>query len=216
MYHYVEDKVFLSDIRKLCGEIMQDFCHILATEYGISSSFYMVGSGARNLILQNNSRPVDLDYNLEIDSCPDFNNCRDIKEKAILAFNAALKGHGWSNCQDSKSCMTTEHRHFTKGNPTEFSMDVCIISADNRGQCHRLIHEKASVYALGHYYWNIAPNSANLRKKVKYIKDQGNWLAVREEYLEIKNMYLTRNAAATHPSFICYIEAVNHVYDAMR
>ncbi len=216
MYHYVEDKAFLSDLRSLCGEIMQDLCHILASESGIGSTFYMVGSGARNLILQNNSQPIDLDYNLEIQSCSDFKDCRYIKEKVIQAFNSALKLHGWGNCQDSTSCMTTERRHFTKGNSTEFSMDVCIVCFDKNGQYHRLIHEKASVYALGRYYWNMAPNSANLRKKVKYIKDQGNWLAVREEYLRIKNMYLTRNVTTNHPSFICYVEAVNQVYNTMR
>ena len=69
---------------------------------------------------------------------------------------------------------------------------------------------------MDRYYWNMAPNSANLRKKVKYIKDHGNWLAVREEYREIKNMYLTRHMTDTHPSFICYVEAVNHSYNAMR
>ena len=66
MYKYVEDKQFLSRMRSLCGEIMQDLCHTLKEEYDIGASFYLVGSGARNLILQNANRPIDLDYNLEI------------------------------------------------------------------------------------------------------------------------------------------------------
>lgn len=53
MYKYVEDKQFLSRMRSLCGEIMQDLCHTLKEEYDIGASFYLVGSGARNLILQN-------------------------------------------------------------------------------------------------------------------------------------------------------------------
>ena len=216
MYHYVEDKAFLSDVRILCGEIMQDLCHILATEYGIGTTFYMVGSGAKNLILQNDSMPIDLDYNLEIQSCSDFNDCPEIKKKVILAFNSALKRHGWGNCQDSTSCITTELRHFRKGNPTQFSIDVCITCNDSQGQYYRLIHQKTGFTYMDRYYWNMAPNSANLRKKVKYIKDHGNWLAVREEYREIKNMYLTRHMIDTHPSFICYVEAVNHSYNAMR
>lgn len=52
MYKYVEDKQFLSRMRSLCGEIMQDLCHTLKEEYDIGASFYLVGSGARNLILQ--------------------------------------------------------------------------------------------------------------------------------------------------------------------
>ena len=33
MYKYVEDKQFLSRMRSLCGEIMQDLCHTLKEEY---------------------------------------------------------------------------------------------------------------------------------------------------------------------------------------
>ena len=61
MYKYVEDKQFLSCMRSLCGEIMQDLCHTLKEEYDIGASFYLVGSGARNLILQNANQPIDLD-----------------------------------------------------------------------------------------------------------------------------------------------------------
>ena len=36
---------------------------------------------------------------------------------------------------------------------------------------------------------------------------------VREQYLALKNMYLSKNDI-NHPSFICYIEAVNNVYNS--
>lgn len=58
MYDYVDDKQFLSRMRSLCGEIMQDLCHTLKEEYDIGSSFYLVGSGGRNLILQNANQPI--------------------------------------------------------------------------------------------------------------------------------------------------------------
>ena len=35
MYKYVENKQFLSRMRSLCGEIMQDLCHTLKEEYDI-------------------------------------------------------------------------------------------------------------------------------------------------------------------------------------
>ena len=80
MYHYLDDKEFVSKMRNLCGDIMQDLCHILKEDYDIGATFYLVGSGARNLIMQNNNEPVDLDYNLEIIRCEDFEDCRYIKE----------------------------------------------------------------------------------------------------------------------------------------
>lgn len=66
MFDYVKDKEFLSRMRNLCGGIMQDFCHCLKKDYDIGAVFFLVGSGARNLIVQNASLPIDLDYNLEI------------------------------------------------------------------------------------------------------------------------------------------------------
>ncbi len=214
MYHWIDDKKFISNMRQLCGDIMQDLCHTLAQDYDISSHFYMVGSGARNLILQNNNQPIDLDYNLEIDSCSDFNDCRSIKEKVRNAFNKVLNNHGWSDCDDSTSSLTTEKRHFVKGDSTEFSIDVAIVASNNKGY-YRLIHEKTGFSYYDRYFWNEAPNSNNLKNKVKFIKDKHYWNDAREEYLELKNMYLSRNDH-NHPSFICYLEAVNNVYNRLR
>lgn len=195
-------------MRALSGEIMQTFCHILKEEYDIGANFYLVGSGARNLILQNASEPVDLDYNLEIVRCTDIKDGRTIKESARKAFNQALNNYGWSDCEDSTSSLTTELRYFTQGNPTEFSIDVCIVFTDKNGYIHRLIHDKF----IDRYYWNIAPNSQNIRKKAEYIKANGKWELVRNQYKDIKNRYLHYNDH-NHPSFICYIEALNNVYN---
>ena len=124
MFKYVEDKEYLSRVRRVCGGIMQDFCHSLKVEYDIGASFYLVGSGARNLIVQNALNPIDLDYNLEIIRCDDFSDCRTIKECAKKAFNKALSMNGWGDCEDSTSSLTTQRRRFEQGNQTAFSMDV--------------------------------------------------------------------------------------------
>ena len=199
MYKYVEDKQFLSRMRSLCGEIMQDLCHTLKEEYDIGASFYLVGSGARNLILQNANQPIDLDYNLEITRTDDWEDCKEIKECVRKAFNIVLREYGWSDCQDSTSSLTTEKRHFNQGNSTEFSMDICIVCEDTDGNYHRLIHDKRC-FPNG-YFWNQAPNSRNIREKAKYIKEKGKWTLVREQYLRIKNQYLTSNDY-NHASFI--------------
>lgn len=211
MYEYVDDKQFLSCMRSLCGDIMQDLCHTLKEEYDIGSSFYLVGSGARNLILQNANQPIDLDYNLEITRIDDWDDCRNIKECVRKAFNIVLRKYGWSDCQDSTSSLTTEKRYFVNGNDTEFSIDVCIVCEDTDGNYHRLIHDKRC--SPNRYFWNQAPNSRNIREKAKYIKEKGKWKLVREQYKKFKNKYLTSNDY-NHSSFICYIEAVNNVYNS--
>lgn len=212
MYHYLDDKEFESKMRRLGGEIMQELCHILKEDYDIGATFYMVGSGSRKLITQNGAEPVDLDYNLEILRCDGFNDCGYLKECVRKAFNEALNDEDLHDCEDSTSSLTSKPIYFTNGNKTEFKMDVCITKREKDGLYSRLIHEKYGKRQHDRYYWNIAPNSNKLKEKVNYIKKSGKWQKVRERYLEKKNMYLKRNDH-NHPSFICYIETINEVYD---
>lgn len=215
MYHYLDDKKFVSKMRDLCGDIMQNLCHILKEDYNIGATFYLVGSGARNLILQNNNEPVDLDYNLEIVRCDDFGDCRYIKECVRKSFNKALKLNDLDDCEDSTSSLTSKLIYFTKGNDTEFRMDVCITVRDEDDNYYRLVHEKTGFTLYDRYFWNIAPNSKRINEKVDYIKKYDKWMLVREQYKKIKNMYLIRNDY-NHPSFVCYIEAVNNVYNLRK
>ena len=200
-------------MRSLCGDIMQDLCHTLKKEYDIGSSFYLVGSGARNLIFQNSNQPIDLDYNLEITRIDDRKDCRNIKECVRKAFNKVLRKYGWSDCEDSTSSLTTEKRCFSNGNDTGFSIDVCIVREDVYGNYYRLIHEKTGFTYYDRYFWNKARHSRRLKEKVDYIKSNGKWALVREQYKKIKNKYLTSNNY-NHSSFNCYIEAVNNVYNS--
>lgn len=215
MYHYVEDKEFVSRMRSLCGDIMQELCHYLSEDYGIGSVSYLVGSGARNLITQNESEPIDLDYNLKITKCNYIKDCCAVKEAVRKSFNKALNEHDWSNCQDSTSSLTTERRYFTKGNNTDFSIDVCIVYSDKQDKLYRLIHDKTGLTIKDQYHWDMSPHSAKIREKAEYIKSNGKWSLVREQYLRIKNKYLQQNDH-NHPSFICYIEAVNNVYNSRK
>ena len=75
--------------------------------------------------------------------------------------------------------------HFVKGNPTKFSMDVCIVCRDTEEQFHRLIHQKTGFTYWDRYYWNEAPHSAGIQEKAKYIKKRGKWELVRTQYLEM-------------------------------
>lgn len=231
MYHYLEDKQFLKDIRRESRNIMQTMCHYLKEDYDISAIFCLVGSGGRNLVLQNGNEPVDLDYNLQIVKCADFEDCRYIKECARKSFNKALKDFQQCDCEDSTSSLTSKkmrlngHRiapfFFTQlcgpnlytGKDTYFSIDICIIKTDkSHNNYERLIHEKTGWTSSDRYYWNKGPKSKQLKEKAKCIKSCGKWELVRQQYLTIKNRYLRKNDT-NHPSFICYAEAVNNVYN---
>ena len=215
MYHYLDDKKFVKKIQSESSKLMQEFCHILKTDYDIGTNFYLVGSGAKNLIMQNESVPIDLDYNLEILRCKKINDCRYIKECTRKAFNKVLNKRGLGNCQDSTSSLTTKRFQLPTGNPTEFSIDVCIVKSDKSGNLFRLIHEKTGCTYFDQYHWNIAPNSNKIKNKVEYIKSNRKWELVRSEYKNIKNKYLRCNDR-NHPSFVCYLEAINNVYNQLN
>lgn len=211
MYDWVRDKLFLSRMRKDCGEIMQDLCHQLREDCNIGASFYLIGSGAKNLILQNENQPIDLDYNVEIVRCDDYDACREIKDSMQKAFNKVLKRHGLRDCCDSKSSLTTRVMNYREGNKTGFSMDVAIVCRDEEDNLYRLIHNKTGYTYLDTYVWEKAKDSKGIRKKADKIKKVHAWDKVRQQYKDLKNRYIWQNDH-NHPSYICYIEAVNNVY----
>ena len=208
MYKYVKDKKFLKRMRMVCSDLINQLVQQINKEGVLFVESNLIGSGAKNLETQNENEPIDLDYNLVIlDAISvDINDCKSIKECVRKTFNKILKKNGWGDCKDSTSALTTEKRRFNDGNQTLFSIDLAIIGEDANGW-YRLIHDKQQ----SRYYWNMGQNTKNLLSKVERIKETGKWEKVRTSYLCKKNMYLSRGDKQ-HPSFNCYIEAVNEVY----
>lgn len=213
MYHWVDDKKFLGRMKRLCSDIVNQLVQAINNEEKMYVRAYMVGSGAKNLITQNEERPIDLDYNLEIVECYDFNinNGRAIKEYVQEKFDEILSKNDLDDCGDSKSVLTSGYIEFTTGNKTNFSIDIAIVKADHNGW-YRLIHSKTGFTYLDQYYWNQAPNSKGLSEKAEQLKEEDYWNEVRDIYLEKKNMYLRRNDY-NHSSFIIYIETINEAYN---
>lgn len=212
MYHWVTDKEYLKTTYSACADIVNQLVQALKKE-GVEASMNVVGSKKRNMITQNEKEAIDFDFNLLIENANRFRE-GDLKEMVRKAFNGVLSNNDWGDCEDSTSALTTEKRVWEKGNKTPFSVDVCIVSYDNFGQLRRLIHEKTGNTWWDRYYWNTVPSSQKLWEKEDYLKPD-YWSDVREAYLEKKNMYLRRQDH-NHPSFVCYIEAVNEVYDKAR
>ena len=214
MYDYVEDKEFLRKAQADCSQMMRELEDELREE-GINTQFFLVGSGARNMVMQNGDGPIDFDYNLNIISCDDISDCRSIKEAVRKAFNRVLDNYRLPNVSDSTIPLTTRPIHYTNDPDNEFTIDVCIVRKVNE-KWERLKHEKTGIWQNDRYYWNIAPNSNKYAEKAKAIKTvPGWWEVVRQQYKDIKNMYLSRNDH-DHPSFVCYVEAVSNVYNHMR
>ena len=215
MYHWVSDKSFLKDAYFCCSDLVNQLVQNLKN-YDIYAAMNVVGSKSRNMITQNENKKIDFDFNLLIENASPRTNAEKLKTTIQTAFNDVLRKNDLHDCEDSTSALTTKSMHFPKGNRTEFSIDVCIVVSDSFGNLYRLIHSKTGIVNLDQWYWNQVPNSYELHKKEAYIKQNpSNWLIVREKYLHKKNLYLTRNDH-NHPSFICYVESINEVYNELQ
>lgn len=175
MYHEISDKQFLSSMKELCFRMMNELKMSIYNNTPIEVEMDLVGSGAKNLILQNAKEPIDLDFNANIvgweESVNIRKDAREIKECVRKEFNRILKKFGLEDCRDSTSALTTNLIHYTKGNKTEFSIDLAIVYEDDYGRWNRLIHEKTGNAAYDRWYWNEIPNSYDLLKKVDRIKN---------------------------------------------
>ena len=213
MYHYVQDKDFLRRAQSASSRMLKKVEELLRKEYKINSQIFLVGSGARNMVTQNESESIDFDYNLNIISCPDWEKPRSIKESVRKAMNRIMTNEGLGTVDDSTSCLTTKTISFKDSPENKWSIDLCIVTKDPDGNWQRLIHEKTGFAQYDRYFWNTTPNSEDYSYKAAKIKEcPGWWNEVRNSYLRIKNHYLQRYDY-NHPSFVCYIEAVNEIYN---
>lgn len=213
MYHYIQDKEFLKRLRGACGDIVNQLVQSINNDSVMTVEACLVGSGAKNLITQNEDEPIDLDYNLCIVNTESINirNGYEIKEYVRKQFNKVLYINGWGDCQDSTSVFTTEERVFKRGNQTAFSIDLAI-TCKYHNNWQRLIHQKTGFVNLDRYYWNEVQDSGRLEEKVRALKYENLWGEVRTAYLDKKNLYLRRNDY-NHPSFVIYVETVNQIYN---
>ena len=213
MYDYVEDKQFLKRAQHYCTNIMKELEENLRSQ-GMNTQFFLVGSGARNMITQNGDGKIDIDYNLNIISCTDW-KARNIKELIRKNFNQVMRNNNLHDVEDSTSSLTTKLIYFNDEPDIEFKIDVCIVTEQD-DNWYRLIHRKTGFMQVDEYFWNEAPHSKNCKDKADQIKKVlGWWEVVRNKYLEIKNHYLKLHDN-NHPSYICYVEAVNNVYNDMK
>jgi hypothetical protein len=206
MYHYV-NKATVQPYRSFCADKMNQVKQMLKNEYNLDSDFYLVGSGAKNLVTQNEEEPFDLDWNLEIYNLADPTKNAEWLKTTIMDFlNDILENTPFSNCQDSTSVITSRWK---SGDGLFFSFDIAILIQNQNGTFMRMIHDK---YA-NRYYWTEVPNSKEVYEKLDKLKKNGWGNEIRETYLNKKNMYLRRLDRDQHPSFNIFVETVNEVWN---
>ena len=207
MYHYFTNKQHLSFCNKFCSDKLNRTVQMLESKYNLNCEFYLVGSGARNMVTQNENQPIDLDYNLIIYNLNNPTENAPIVKKTVMDYlNGILDNTPFSNCQDSTAVITSQWK---TDNGLYFSFDIAILIQDDEGCFHRMIHDKYRE----RYYWVQIPDSSDLYDKVDRLKGLRLWQQVRDTYLHLKNLHLRNMEESTHPSFKVFVEAVNEVWD---
>ena len=205
MYHYLSNST-VKPYRSFTADKMNQVKQMLLREHNLESDFYLVGSGAKNLVTQNEEEPFDLDWNLEVYNLDNPNKNAGWLKNTIMEFlNEILEDTPFSNCQDSTSVITSKWKN---KNGIRYSFDIAILIQNNNGTFMRMIHDKM----MNRYYFNEVPNSNKVYERMNKLKELGHWDKIRNTYLEKKNMYLRRIDKNNHPSFNIFVETINEVW----
>ena len=68
--------------KSFCSNKLNQLKNVMYNDYGFECDFSLIGSGARNLVTQNENEPFDLEYNFYLYSFPedfDINSTQDLK-----------------------------------------------------------------------------------------------------------------------------------------
>lgn len=167
----------------------------------------LIGSGDKRLVTQNSDESFDLDYNiiLQKDKKGLLDNPKQIKELFVKRFKVILEENvsGYNFVSDSTSVITAK---LIRDNKIEFSFDVAIMVEGDDGYFYRLIHDKGT----NRYIWNQVKQSANYFERFKAVKENGYWMAFKRRYLELKNIYLSKQDR--RKSFSIFLETLNEFY----
>ena len=57
--------------KSFCSNKLNQLKNVMYNDYGFECDFSLIGSGARNLVTQNENEPFDLEYNFYLYSFPE-------------------------------------------------------------------------------------------------------------------------------------------------
>ena len=149
-------------------------------------SFRPIGSSSRNMITHDTKSNIgfDFDINLEInDDNGDFEP-KEIRTIMRNAINRVAPYYGYKSCEDSTRVLTIKK----VSPPTSriiHSCDFAIVHNCTDGRQQYIRFNKDNDY----YSWEYQGKGfADLDKKIDWLKKNGLWTALKEYYIEKKNL----------------------------
>lgn len=184
MYHTVDQKI-CKELRIKCEEILKGVQDYIS-EY-FTFQFYLIGSGERKLVTQNDNGYFDLDYNLVLmkDKKGLINNPKRIKDIFLDAFNKLNPDLGFSFAQNSTSVITSKLISKINNEKIKFSFDCAIMCEGNSGSMYKIAFVKPD-----RYLWNEIKDTKDFNAKYSFLVQNGRFKEIKDRYVYMKNLYL--------------------------
>ncbi len=175
-FAYVNQKV-CTELRKECETILKQVQKEVSQYF--TFQFFLIGSGEKRLVTQDDQGVFDLDYNLVLmkDKQSLISNPKRIKDIFLEAFNRINPNFGFSFAKNSTSVITAR----LKMGHVNFSFDCAIVAEGNNGDYYKIVFDKPD-----RYIWNQIKNTKDFNAKFEYLRSNGYIEDIKELYLKKK------------------------------
>ncbi|MCQ2791921.1 MAG: hypothetical protein MJ208_00185 [Bacilli bacterium] len=195
-YIYFSNKKTRTALNDFCVKRINEVQKLL-NEY-LTFQFFLIGSGYTKLLMANgNSKRVDLDYNLVIQSCDEdlIRHPAKLKTLFVNAFNDALSKFDNVRVHNSTSVVTSYIGNLLG---YRFSFD-CAVMVEFEDGLQKLVRNGANSYS-----WCKIRKSQDFQRRFRRIRKR-HLDELKEIYLLKKNKFLDES------SFSLLLETVNEL-----
>lgn len=171
--------------------------------------FKPVGSSSRNMITYDRKSNIgfDFDFGLIINDKKVKYSPKEIRHIIKNAMDQVVLKYGYKCCEDSTSVLTIK-KVSTHTCKIIHSCDFAILRINNKIQQYIRFNKKNNTYT-----WEEQGGEfKDLDKKIKWLKSNGDWMELRQYYLNKKNF---NNNPYKHSRSIL-AESVNEMYKKKR
>lgn len=189
MYHF--KYVTKAEARKV-REKLENLVHEVQDEVrdNFTFQYYFIGSSARNMITYDPETNIgfDFDVNLKVNDNESAYSPGEIRKIIMKAFQKHCSKYGYNKFENSKRVFTIKGYNMNS-EKVEHSCDIAIVNnfideAGTAGQKYIAFDKKSNSYS-----WQQQSKGFNFKEKENWLRQQPEaWNAVRERYLQKKNM----------------------------
>lgn len=175
-------------------------------ERPITFEYFLVGSAKRNLVLSNNNKGFDCDYQIVIQKNKQNITGKKLKDLFKIELDAYLTKQQFNNGEDSTQSIT--YKRVKKGS-IEFGYDIVIIRYNNEN--FEILKNEKDIN--NSYHFVQMKEMRGYREKFKMIKGSDSWKLLRDIYKKKREKNEGLEKDKRKKSYQILNEAVNEIID---